>query len=114
MTALMLAAQRGHASIATILLRSGSDVDKQTRQGSTALLLASKRGHTAAVESLLTAGADIFLKDDRDKTAAETAHRRGHVDLFLKITVAVRWLFVCGLTNCLDSSLSLTVCFFYN
>lgn len=86
----MLAAQRGHAKIATILIKSGSDVNKQTRQGSTALLLAAKRGHTAAVESLLTAGADIFLKDDRDKTAAETANRRGHLDLFLKITVSVR------------------------
>lgn len=90
MTALMLAAQRGHAKIATILIKSGSNVNKQTRQGSTALLLAAKRGHTAAVESLLTAGADIFLKDDRDKTAAETANRRGHLDLFLKITVSVR------------------------
>ncbi|TYZ67626.1 hypothetical protein PybrP1_000870 [[Pythium] brassicae (nom. inval.)] len=88
MTALMLAAQRGHAKIATILLKSGSNVNKQTRQGSTALLLAAKRGHTAAVESLLTAGADIFLKDDREKTAAETANRRGHLDLFLKITVS--------------------------
>lgn len=86
----MLAAQRGHAKIATILIKSGSNVNKQTRQGSTALLLAAKRGHTAAVESLLTAGADIFLKDDRDKTAAETANRRGHLDLFLKITVSVR------------------------
>jgi hypothetical protein len=87
MTALMLAAQRGHAHIATTLIQSGSNVNKQTRQGSTALLLAAKRGHTAAVEALMTAGADIFLKDDRDKTAADTAQRRGHVDLCLKITV---------------------------
>lgn len=89
MTALMLAAQRGHAHIATTLIQSGSNVNKQTRQGSTALLLAAKRGHTAAVEALMTAGADIFLKDDRDKTAADTAQRRGHVDLCLKITVQV-------------------------
>ncbi|KAG1700789.1 hypothetical protein DVH05_011676 [Phytophthora capsici] len=51
MTALMLAAQCGHAN-------------KQTRQGSFALMLAAKRGHnTAAVETLVTASADIFLKD---------------------------------------------------
>ena len=59
MTALHLAAERGHAEVVGTLLDAGADVSAVTRIGSyTPLHLAGRRGDGSAVEALLRAGAD--------------------------------------------------------
>lgn len=59
MTALHLAAERGHAAVADLLLSAGATVDAKTRIGSyTPLHLASRGGHGSIATALLDAGAD--------------------------------------------------------
>lgn len=59
MTALHVAAERGHGAVTDLLLSAGADVEAKTRIGSyTPLHLASRSGHGQIVRALLEAGAD--------------------------------------------------------
>ena len=78
MTALMLAAQRGHTSIVKMLIRAGANIDITTSyQGSTALMLACKRGHIDTTIALISAGSELMLRDSRGRTAKDSALRKG-------------------------------------
>jgi ankyrin repeat protein len=62
-TALILAASRGHKSVVDELLAAETDIDKQNEVGWTALIYAARQGHQAIVEVLLAAGANTDLQD---------------------------------------------------
>ncbi|KAH0829575.1 hypothetical protein FOPE_10412 [Fonsecaea pedrosoi] len=57
-SALHIAAEKGHYEIAQILLKSGADVNQQTPGYGSALHAAAKRGHYEIAQILLESGAD--------------------------------------------------------
>ena len=57
-TALMIAAQEGHAAVANVLLAKGAMVDKVDRDGKTALVLARDNNHPHLVALLERAVAE--------------------------------------------------------
>lgn len=71
-TPLMLAAQFGHACVAKMLLRKGSDVSIVSDEGATALHFCSENGHLALVELLIGAGA---------RTMVDAPTSQGHTPL---------------------------------
>ncbi|XP_060049462.1 photoreceptor ankyrin repeat protein [Erinaceus europaeus] len=75
-TALMLAAQAGHASLVSFLLNyyAGLDLERRDQRGLTALMKAAIRDRSECVAALLMAGADLTAVDPvRGKTALEWA-----------------------------------------
>ncbi|XP_012789310.2 photoreceptor ankyrin repeat protein [Sorex araneus] len=75
-TALMLAAQAGHAPLVCLLLHyfAGLDLERRDRRGLTALMKAAVRDRADCVAALLMAGADLAAVDPaRGKTALEWA-----------------------------------------
>lgn len=56
-----IAAREGHAQAATILIKSGADVNVSTSQGLTPMHYAHSQGHTRVVEILVAAGARLDL-----------------------------------------------------
>ncbi|CAJ0923572.1 unnamed protein product [Ranitomeya imitator] len=65
-TPLMIAAQRNHPTVCSLLLDRGARVDLCDRTGSeTALLLACEKGNIQAAETLITRGADPTLHDSK-------------------------------------------------
>ena len=69
MTALMLAADRGHPGIVDVLLKAGADGNVQNKVGYTALIIASTPDHEEVIRMLLKAGADINAKNQGGETA---------------------------------------------
>ena len=79
MTALMLAAKKGHTDTVQALLDREADINAQaTYYGWTALAYAANQGHEQIVRLLLARGADPNLKAERGKTALVLAADRGH------------------------------------
>jgi hypothetical protein len=76
MSALMLAAQRGHGHVCQLLLDHEAEVDAMTMQKSTSLMLACKREHLEVVKILITAGCELMIKDCRGRTARDWAKQR--------------------------------------
>ena len=77
-TALMLAAERGHAEVVAPLLQAGARIDARSADGWTALMQAAYGRHAKAAQALLDAGADPTLREDRyGNTALLIAARRG-------------------------------------
>jgi FOG: Ankyrin repeat len=62
-TALMVAAEKGYAQIASLLLDKGADVNYRRKKfGATALMLAAGHGRAEIVEVLLSRGANVNTK----------------------------------------------------
>lgn len=78
-TALILAAQHGHAGCVEVLLAAGAKVDAIDRKEKTALICASQEGHLDCVKILLAAGADIELRDQCGTTPLIGAVEGGHL-----------------------------------
>jgi ankyrin repeat protein len=76
-TALMLAAARGHKSLAILLLSAGAIIDEWDRGGETALILAAANGHESVVNLLLKSGAEVD-RSGNGKTALMSAAAHGH------------------------------------
>ncbi|XP_077116233.1 ankyrin repeat domain-containing protein 35 isoform X1 [Ranitomeya variabilis] len=64
-TPLMIAAQRNHPTVCSLLLDRGARVDLCDRDRKTALLLACEKGNIQAAETLITRGADPTLHDSK-------------------------------------------------
>ncbi|KAM4013312.1 ankyrin repeat domain-containing protein 35 isoform 2-T2 [Anomaloglossus baeobatrachus] len=64
-TPLMIAAQRNHPTVCSLLLDRGAQVDLYDRDRKTALLLACEKGNIQAAETLITRGADPTLLDNK-------------------------------------------------
>lgn len=90
----MMAANRGHLDIVSLLLSTGVDVDEQSNGGRTALWLACRWGHVNVAAALLRGGADYTLgtKDcdygtGGDKSPKDVAMEHGYADVVAVIEV---------------------------
>jgi hypothetical protein len=77
-----MAALRGRADMAAMLVASGADVDGKDHQGTTPLHAAAHRGHAACVSALLAGGADAVAVDAAGRTALYVASKRGASQCF--------------------------------
>nr|KAF6372862.1 ankyrin repeat domain 33 [Pipistrellus kuhlii] len=87
-TALMLAAQAGHAPLVSLLLGyyAGLDLERRDQRGLTALMKAALRDRADCVAALLMAGADLTAVDPvRGRTALEWALLTGSFDTVRRI-----------------------------
>lgn len=74
-TPLMIAAQRNHPTVCSLLLDREAQVDLSDRDKKTALILACEKGNIQAAETLITKGADPQLKDNKFCDALSYASR---------------------------------------
>ena len=81
MTALHLAAFRGHSEVMKLLLEAGADKDAAQRNGMTALHAATFHGDTDVVKLLLKAGADKDAVNAFGMTALKLAARKAHSEV---------------------------------
>ncbi|CAE8663026.1 unnamed protein product, partial [Polarella glacialis] len=82
-TALMFAAQGGHAEAVKVLAAASADVSKVDKEGTTALMWAAVAGK-AETAKLLAAQGHKDLKNAQGLTALQIAEKMNHAD-----TVAV-------------------------
>ena len=75
-TALMFAAQNGHAGVARILLSEGASIDARSYQGVTALIYAAGNGHVGLARTLIVNGADVNAKDREGMTVLSYVDER--------------------------------------
>jgi len=73
----MLASQRGHESLARLLLGRRAAPDAQARGQWTPLLLAARRGHEAVMQALLEHGADLHATNRNGTTVLQAAEKGG-------------------------------------
>jgi ankyrin repeat protein len=72
-TALLVAAQRGHAELVDLLLKSGARVktaEATLPEGQTLLMHAARTGNVAAMKALIAAGSSIDARETRTGTTA--------------------------------------------
>ena len=77
-TALMYAADKGHALMVPALLRAGADPNLRLADGATALFIAVVHGHLEIAAALLRAGADASIVGPRDQTPLDMARSLNH------------------------------------
>ena len=65
---LYIAADRGHASVVSVLIAAGADVNAKNNTGKTPLHEAAADSHISVVSVLIAAGADVNAKDNFDQT----------------------------------------------
>ena len=63
-TALMTAAEWGHADVVEFLLEKSADINAVNEFGNTSLIIAANHEQTTIVELLLDSGADIYITND--------------------------------------------------
>jgi ankyrin repeat protein len=80
-TAVMAAADQGHAEILRMLLAKKPDVNATDEAGMTALMHASRRGQAECAKMLLAAGAKVDPADSFGRTALHYAALNAHTDV---------------------------------
>jgi ankyrin repeat protein len=81
-TALMLAAENGHAEIVRILVEHGADLNAKSRDLQlTSLMYAVVKGHPDIVENVTEYGADVNARDGAGRTALMLAVQYKNRDL---------------------------------
>ncbi|RLN51169.1 hypothetical protein BBP00_00009937 [Phytophthora kernoviae] len=80
-TPLIVAAQRGHFNIVTLLVENGAEVNAKTHNGRTALLLAAEEGNLEIVRLLLDSDADVNASGSDEWTPLMMAAYRGHEEI---------------------------------
>ncbi|VDN97700.1 unnamed protein product [Rodentolepis nana] len=78
-TALTIAADKGKAEFAKLLLDHGANVEARNKKGATSLWLACNGGHLEVVQKLIEKGADVNSQDHRKVSCLMAAFRRGHI-----------------------------------
>ncbi len=81
LTALDLAASRGHEKIVRFLLERGAMLHKAKSAPYTALQAAAENGHMATVKLLLAAGADMDQRFEKLGATLKHASKKGHDDV---------------------------------
>ena len=80
-SALIFAAEGGHASCVRLLLAHGADANVKDQNGNHPLIYAAQWGHTECLEILITVGkSDLQMKNDSDETVLMFAARGGHTE----------------------------------
>jgi len=77
-TALLIAAEKGHADIVQVLLERGSSVNHADPDKNTALHLAAQNGHINVVTLLNRSGANPQQYNSKGKTPIDLATDKGH------------------------------------
>ena len=85
-TALLLAVEGGHTTIARVLMERGASVNAQAANQDTPWLLAGASGRTEILESMLTRGPDLSIRNRFGGTALIPACERGHVETVRLLT----------------------------
>jgi len=80
-TALILAAQRGHADTVEALIRAKVNLNVDNKDGMTALILAAQNGFARCVQLLVKAGADTTIQDRTGRTALDWAKDNNRQDV---------------------------------
>ncbi|KAM3182948.1 hypothetical protein ACTXT7_011318 [Hymenolepis weldensis] len=78
-TALTIAADKGKAEFAKLLLDHGANVEARNKKGATSLWLACNGGHLEVVQKLIEKGADVNSQDHRKVSCLMATFRRGHI-----------------------------------
>jgi hypothetical protein len=79
-TPLFAAAFWSHFAVASLLIESGCDLDRQRNDGMSALMVACRNDQPNLVKLLLDAGANISLSDELGNTALHWAHSNKAVE----------------------------------
>lgn len=80
-TALHVAAMRGHTGIVSFLLSKGAVLNKKDEQGTTALLRAAANGHLHTIKRLVLKGSDPAVSDRHGNTPLMLAAINGKKDI---------------------------------
>lgn len=72
-TALMLAAQRGKADVAALLIENKAQLNLRNKKGQTALILAIEHQHQSFAEKLIEAGANVSIADENQLSPLQLA-----------------------------------------
>ncbi|XP_075463972.1 ankyrin repeat domain-containing protein 35 isoform X2 [Ascaphus truei] len=88
-TPLMIASQRNHPTVCSLLLDRGAQVNLPDREKKTALILACEKSHIQAAETLLTKGADPTPRDSRSCDALYYSSQSGDDPLMKLIQAAL-------------------------
>ena len=75
-TALMHAANKGHAQLVPPLIKAGAELNVQALDGATALFIAALHGHAGIIGHLMEAGADASTPGPRGRTPRDLAQAR--------------------------------------
>lgn len=81
LTALMMAASRGHLPVVRLLLHKGANPSGKNRKGSTALHSSTVEGHLAVTRMLVEAGTDLDAVNHEGGTALHNAALFGHFEI---------------------------------
>ncbi|PFH35805.1 ankyrin repeat-containing protein [Besnoitia besnoiti] len=81
MTALHLAADRGHIEVVDLLLKNGADVNAQDNSGETPLHVAVVAENLAVVSLLLRGNADVLLQTHDGETVLDVANNTHNSEL---------------------------------
>ena len=81
LTALDLAASRGHDDVVRLLLEEGAMLQKAKIAPYTALQAAAENGHIATVKLLLAVGADMHLRFEKLRATLKHASKKGFDDV---------------------------------
>nr|CEL68462.1 TPA: ankyrin repeat-containing protein [Neospora caninum Liverpool] len=88
MTALHLAADRGHVEVIELLLEKGADVNVQDNSGETPLHVAVVAENLNVILLLLKKNADISLRSHEGETVFDVANQTGNSELLQIITAS--------------------------
>ena len=80
-TALGIAAEKGHYKFVELLLARHAPIDIKNKKGTTPLWMACYAGHIDVVKALVLSGADADATDGRKVSCLVAALRKGHVDV---------------------------------
>ncbi|KAM3064848.1 hypothetical protein ACMFMF_011688 [Clarireedia jacksonii] len=89
-TPLLLAAQRGHFTVASHLIHAGADTSKQNDEGRTPLHEASARGYIDIVDCILRRSVSLWDTDKGGNLALHLAIRNGYPDIALTLVRQAR------------------------
>ena len=88
LTALHLAASKGHADTVELLLDAKANIEAENQYGQRALHIAALKGHVNIVKLLLARGAKVNRTNDFGVTPLETAKFKGHAEIVKMLQAA--------------------------
>ena len=100
-SALNIAALKGHSEFAEVLIKHKADVNNITKSGHSPLFLASHKGHEQVAKHLIKAKAHVDIQDKDGDTALLMACQEGHfqiVKMLIKAGASINYVNFKGVT----------------